>query len=168
MASDRWISDTLTVARVEIPVRCGWMPQSDLQFYPENPRIFSILSGEEEVSQADIQERLGRMDHVKTLLQSIKANGGLTDPLLVRDGDLVVLEGNSRLAAYRLLAKGDAIAWGMVKVKLLPADVNEGLVFALLGEYHIVGRKDWAPYEQAGYLWRRQHNHNVSPARMAA
>ena len=45
------------------------------------------------------------MDHVKGLVHSIRTHGGLIDPVLVRDTDYVVLEGNSRLAAYRLLAK---------------------------------------------------------------
>ena len=25
----------------------------------------------------------------------------------------------------------------------LPSDMGEDLIFALLGEYHIIGRKDW-------------------------
>jgi len=86
----------------------------------------------------------------------------------VRDGDFVVLEGNSRLAAYRVLARNDAIAWGEAKVRLLPSDISEDLVFALLGEYHIIGRKDWAPYEQAGYLYRRNVLHGVSAQSMAS
>ena len=49
------------------------------------------------------------MDHVKQLVQSIRANGGLTDPLIVQDGEFVVFEGNSRLAAYRLLARLDPL-----------------------------------------------------------
>ncbi|MGA2545393.1 MAG: ParB N-terminal domain-containing protein [Rectinemataceae bacterium] len=107
------------------------------------------------------------MDHVKQLVQSIRANGGLTDPLIVRDGDYVVLEGNSRLAAYRLLEGNDPIKWGKVKCTLLPKDISESLVFALLGEYHIIGKKDWAPYEQAGYLYRCYKQHGVEQAKMA-
>jgi hypothetical protein len=144
------------------------MKQAELQFYPDNPRVYSIVrAAEQEPTQAEIERRLSLMDHVKQLVQSIRANGGLTDPLIVRDGDNVVLEGNSRLAAYRLLARNDPIRWGTVKVKLLPADIGEDLVFALLGEYHIIGKKDWAPYEQAGYLYRRHVNHKVSPQQMA-
>jgi len=79
----------------------------------------------------------------------------------------MVLEGNSRLAAYRLLAGNDAIKWGMVKCTLLPQEISESLVFALLGEYHIIGKKDWAPYEQAGYLYRRYKHHGIDPAKMA-
>ena len=168
MDKSEWAHDTLTLAGKEIPVVLGRLPQSDLRFYAENPRVYSIIRPDEaEPLQSEIEERLGAMDHVKQLRQSIIANRGLIDPLIVRDGDYVVLEGNSRLAAYRILAKGDPIRWGMVKVKLLPSDIGEDMVLSLLGEYHISGRKDWAPYEQAGYLYRRHSRHGVDSAKMA-
>jgi len=160
--------DKLTLGGREIPVRNRSISHTELKFYPENPRIYSIVcNGNGEPSQIEIEERLSVMDHVKQLAQSIKANGGLIDPLLVRDGDLLVLEGNSRLAAYRLLSRIDPIKWGKVKCRLLPSDMGEDLIFALLGEYHIIGRKDWAPYEQAGYVWRRFKKHDIEPETMA-
>lgn len=168
MADDKWTVDTITLGRKEIEVRNGFLPQRDLVFYPENPRIFSIVRADGTLpSQELIESRLSDMEHVKRLLQSIRANGGLTDPLIVRDGALQVLEGNSRLAAYRLLAQRDPKKWGSVKVKLLPSDIDEKLVFALLGEYHIVGRQDWQPYEQAGYLYRRVENQQSSESSIA-
>lgn len=154
---------TLTLGGQEIETVRTFMPHAKLKFYADNPRIYTIICAEEKTpSQREIEEKLIKMDHVLRLIQSIKANGGLIDPLLVRDGDFVVLEGNSRLAAYRLLEKKDPIKWGKVKCCILPAKIPEKLVFALLGEYHIIGRKDWAPYEQAGYLWRRVKHHNAS------
>ena len=169
MIGSTWVEDTLTLSGEEIDVRNGYFPVHELQFYAENPRIYSLVQGSEGgPSQEYIFERLRRLDHVKQLIQSIRANGGLTDPMLVRDGDFVVLEGNSRLAAYRVLAISDAIMWGRAKIRLLPRDISESLVFALLGEYHIIGRKDWAPYEQAGYLYRRHVAHGVSPELMAS
>lgn len=169
MSNDGWTDGSLTLTGKEIPLRTGYMDVGDLRFYPENPRLYSIVcSGDDEPSQAIIQKKLAGMEHVKQLVQSIRANGGLTDPLIVRDGDFVVLEGNSRLAAYRLLSGNDPIKWGKVKVSLLPQNISDNLVFALLGEYHIIGKKDWAPYEQAGYLYRRYKNHGVEPAVMAA
>lgn len=169
MNVDEWINDTLTLCGQEIAVRNGTLPIVDLRFYAENPRIYSLIQKPGvEPAQDEILSRLRTLDHVKQLIQSIRANGGLTDPMLVRDGDFVVLEGNSRLAAYRELARNDAIAWGKAKVRLLPADISEDLVFALLGEYHIIGRKDWAPYEQAGYLYRRKTLHGVSAQSMAS
>ena len=169
MSKAKWVRDTLTLCDTEVPVRVGVFKQADLLFYPDNPRVYSIVRADEnEPSQRQIETRLGAMDHVKQLVQSIRANGGLTDPLIVRDRDFVVLEGNSRLAAYRILARNDPIRWGQVKVKLLPGDIGEDMVFALLGEYHIIGKKDWAPYEQAGYLYRRHVKHGTLASKMAS
>ena len=169
MAESMWVEDTLTLGGEEIPVRNGLLAIHDLSFYPENPRIYSLIQRPGvEPSQNEIFDRLRKLDHVKQLIQSIRANGGLTDPMLVRDGDLVVLEGNSRLAAYRELARNDILKWGSAKVRLLPSEISEKLVFALLGDLHIIGRKDWAPYEQAGYLYRRNVTHGVSAQNMAS
>lgn len=133
------------------------MNQADLLFYIDNPRVYSVLRtfDDQAPSQTEIQEYMCNQEHVKQLKLSIKENGGLIDPLIVRDGDYVVLEGNSRLAAYRLLCNADPIQWGRVRCKVLPKDIDDSAVFTLLGQYHIVGRKDWMPYEQAGYLYRR-------------
>ena len=168
MSDSTWVNDTLTLGGQEIPIKNGSLPIHDLNFYSENPRIYSLIQMPGvEPSQEEIFNRLRKLDHVKQLIQSIRANGGLTDPMLVRNGDFVVLEGNSRLAAYRELARNDVIAWGKAKVRLLPSDISENLVFALLGEHHIIGRKDWAPYEQAGYLYRRNVKHGVDAKSMA-
>ena len=108
-----------------------------------------------------------QMDHVKKLKLSIESNGGLIDPLIVRKGDYVVLEGNSRLAAYRILCATDPIKWGMVKCLLLPSDIPDTAIFQLLGQYHIVGRKDWSPFEQGGYLYRRMKTTKYPVEKMA-
>lgn len=145
---------TLTLRGEEIAVKVGYASHNDLIFFPENPRIYTIVGmASEEPSQIEIFDALKKMEHVNQLFHSIKNNGGLHEPIIVR-GNLV-LEGNSRLAAYRLLSEKDPVKWGRIKCKVLPHDISDDLVFALLGEYHIIGKKDWAPYEQAGYLYRR-------------
>ena len=168
MSETKWIEDTMMLGGEEVLVRNGQLPVTTLRFYEDNPRIYSIVRRNGYTpSQEEIHRRLSEMDRVRQLIRSIRANGGLTDPLLVRDGDYVVLEGNSRLAAYRVLYDRDPITWGMVKVRLLPENISEKLVFALLGEYHIIGRQDWRPYEQAGYLYRRSVDHNISSEEMS-
>src|SRR3546814_112111 len=107
------------------------------------------------------------MSHGKALIQDTKRNCGLTDPVVVLAGKLDDLEGNSRLAAYRALGRIDAIKWGRMKCRLLPENLDEGLIFALLGQYHIKGKKDWAPFEQAGFLYRRHKAHDLDPAQLA-
>ncbi len=146
--------EVATVTR-EVPIK-------ELNFYPENPRIYSIVVvNGQKPTQPEILERLQKMEHVRQLVQDIKANGGLIDPLIVRAGDMVVLEGNSRLAAYYHLYKQEPLKWGTITCTLLPADIDEKLVFALLAQYHVRGKKDWAPYEKAGFIYRRFKQHHV-------
>ncbi len=133
----------------------------------EPARLFDPAYRWRRPSQADIERKLLEMDHVKSLIQDIKRDGGLTDPVVVRAGKMEVLEGNSRLAAYRALGKQNPIKWAKMKCRLIPEDLDESLIFALLGQYHIRGKKDWAPFEQAGFLYRRATTHNIAPAALA-
>ena len=113
------MEDYIDISGTRINVRVEELPVLDLRFYEENPRVYTILrSNGVTPSQEEIEEHMLSLEHVKTLRQSIK-KVGLIDPLIVRDGDFVVLEGNSRLAAYRKLAKEDPIKWGKVKCKIL-------------------------------------------------
>lgn len=155
------IDDILTIGKTDYKVKKGELEQKKLKFFPENPRVYTVLNASNETpSQELIEEVMCKADHVKQLKESIKSNGGLIDPVIVRDGDFVVLEGNSRLAAYRMLYKQDPIKWAKMKVILLPHDIPDSAVFALLGQFHIIGRKDWEPYEQAGYLHRTLNDTN--------
>lgn len=154
--------DTITLRKREVKVKSGFLSHDTLLFYAENPRIYSIVWKEDgaEPSQEEIFQALSKTEHVReTLVPSIKSNGGLIEPVLVRNN--VVLEGNSRLAAYRLLAQKDPTTWAQIKVRILPETISDSEVFSLLGEFHIVGKKDWAPFEQAGYLYRRFKTHGI-------
>src|SRR5262249_48545141 len=57
--------------------------------------------------RTEIYEELLEQEHVRELKDDIKLNGGLIDPLIVKDNTFEVLEGNSRLAACRWLYKND-------------------------------------------------------------
>ena len=156
------VTNSILIRGQEIPVTNQNLEQGKLRFYPENPRVYSVLHGDaESPTQDEIEKRLLEMEHVRELIQDIKINQGLIEPLIVRDGAFEVLEGNSRLAAYRFLAKSDPVKWGYVKCTVLPRGIDESLVFALLGQFHIKGKKDWAPFEQAGFLYRRFKKHHA-------
>jgi hypothetical protein len=156
------VTGVLRLKGKDIATEIREIEQQKLQFYVDNPRIYSLVRMAGRVpDQDEICKQLQNLEHVKELVQDISANGGLIDPLIVRDGDLVVLEGNSRLAAYRHLVTKDPIKWGKVRCTVLPGNIDEKLVFALLGQYHIKGKKDWAPFEKAGFLYRRHVEHNI-------
>ncbi|MBS1825626.1 MAG: ParB-like nuclease domain-containing protein [Acidobacteria bacterium] len=161
--------ESITILGVKVPTTTQFLKQSKLRFYADNPRVYSVVRANGKVpTQDEIQQQLSELDHVRELRDDIRRNGGLLEPLIVRDGTLDVLEGNSRLAAYRQLAAKEPIKWAEVKCTVLPADVEESLIFALLGQFHIKGKKDWAPYEQAGFLYRRFKTHNVTASKLAS
>lgn len=145
---------TIMIGKTPVIVTDTELNQQDLEYYAENPRVFTALqsSGEDIPSQATIERIMQRLDSVKKLKVSIESNGGLMNPIIVRKN--VVLEGNSRLAAYRLLASKDPIKWSKIRCAILPDDISDELVFNLLGTYHIIGQTPWSPFEQAGYLYR--------------
>lgn len=161
--------ETLLIRNIEVPVLTTTLRQDTLRFFADNPRVYSVLrkDGDAEPSQEEIQAKLLDMDHVKELIQDIRRDGGLTDPIIVRDGTLEVLEGNSRLAAYRHLVKLDPIKWGLIKARLLPEDIDEKLILALLGQYHLKGKTAWPPFEKAGFLYRRHKTHDISVEQLA-
>lgn len=154
--SEMIANDYIMIGNKKILTQSCDLNQADLKFFPENPRVYSALNSDGTApSQEDIEEHMKSLDHVRDLRDDIEKNGGLMEPIIVRDGDFVVLEGNSRLAAYRLLCEKDAVKWGKIKCNLLPADIPDDLVFKLIGQFHIKGKKPWDPYEQASYLYRR-------------
>jgi hypothetical protein len=158
----------LRIRGVDIPTETRDIAVGELNFYVDNPRIYSLVRVNGHVpNQDEILSQLLENEHVRILKEDIASNDGLIDPLIVRDGDLVVLEGNSRLAACRFLASRDPLKWATVRCTVLPADIDEKLVFALLGQYHIKGKKDWAPYEKAGFLYRRHKEHSIELSTVA-
>lgn len=145
----------IIIAGQNIEVEERFLKQSDLDFYPENPRIYNTIHAEigDNPTQATIESAMKKLDSVKTLKQSIEVNGGLLEPIIVRRN--VVLEGNSRLAAYRILSEKDPIKWSEIRCNVLPDNTSDDIVFSLLGTLHIIGKTPWSPFEQAGYLYRR-------------
>ena len=138
------------------------IPHQDLRFWPDNPRVYSLL--DHSVSEPDqdaIFHSMLKLEHVRVLQHDILDNGGLIDPIIVRDEDFVVIEGNSRLAAYRSLASKDPAKWNTIRCRVLSADIQDADVYAMLGQYHVKGKKDWAPYEKAGFVYRRHTDQKV-------
>lgn len=149
-------STTITINKVEIPVQIVMAEVSSLSFYPENPRIYSIVrAGGASPSQEDIFDALKEKSHVHQLISDIRENGGLIDPVIVRTATMQVLEGNSRLTAYRMMSEKDPTKWGFIKAMMLPKSFDDDMVFALLNQYHLKGKTKWEPFERAGFVYRR-------------
>ena len=148
--------DVLTVSKQQVPVTIKMERVSNLRFYPENPRIYTIVTaGGANPSQDDIFAALREQKHVLQLVKDIREHGGLIDAIIVRTATMEVLEGNSRLAAYRILGENEPTKWGTIKSMMLPRDFSEDMTFSLLNQYHLKGKTKWQPYERAGFVYRR-------------
>ena len=162
---------TITIGKKDITVKEEWMNQQDLAFFIENPRVYTALreNGNEKPTQPEIEVKMRSMEHVKDLKGQIEQNGGLIEPLVVvkRADEYVVIEGNSRLAAYRILAEANPAKWGKVRVNILPEDITDDDIDTLLGTYHLTPKKDWSKYEKAAYVYRMKKKDNCPDATVA-
>ena len=150
---------TITIGRNEYNVEERSMYQQEILFWPENPRVYSVLreDGNENPSQLEIEALMKNTENVKELKTQIEQNGGLIEPITVvlRGDDYIAIEGNSRLAAYRILAESNPTKWAKLPVNVLPETITDSELFIYVGTIHLVKKKDWTVFEQAGYVYRQ-------------
>jgi hypothetical protein len=148
----------ITVGGTKIKCEISELEILGLQYYLENPRVNSVLSqySKEKVDQQVIEEELWKLDSTKDLFRDIKQHGGLIEEVIVRGKE--VLEGNSRLCAYRQLYKKAATdekaCWRYIRAKVIPDETTQEQIFVILGILHIKGKAEWRTYEKAAYLYK--------------
>ena len=158
-----------------------------------NPRL---IGEDDRASDEAIVARLYRAADLDELLQSITANGYMDiEPLVVmddpeaRNGELIVLEGNRRLAALRLLREPDlarsiAASEGL-RISIPPiadplrATLDEVSVYpvanrerarSFIGFKHINGPAKWDAYAKARFAaewYKAEHSEGVDLAVIA-
>ncbi|MFM4852054.1 ParB N-terminal domain-containing protein [Aeromonas caviae] len=140
---------------------------TQLCFDPENPR-FSRLFGDEAQPEHAVVERMIKNENVQELMGSIGEQDYFDgEPLLVsnnNDGTYIVVEGNRRLAALKLLsgAFGDDPLPSITSIRntakfkpeSIPCIVFEQRrdILRYLGYRHITGAKRWDSLSKARYL----------------
>ena len=139
------------------------LPLDDLLFLKENPRVyahtygvdgFAELSPEEQ--QEKIFEKLKLEESVKRLLPEIQSHGGLIEPILVRVDTREVIEGNSRLAAYRILRSRDPEGpWERIRCDIV-SGLTDDQLSAYLNQIHVKGKTKWSAYEKANFSYVRK------------
>lgn len=144
--------DKITLNNNEYRIIYKDIEQSTLYFYEKNPRIMVNRKDEKKLAQSEIYDFLVKSGNVHRLKTSIRENGGIIEPLLVRNGDNVVLEGNSRLAALRELAREDKNKWRYARCMVLLDDIKDEDFYSLISQYHIVMKEKWSNYDKAAFL----------------
>lgn len=144
----------------------------ELNFDPRNPRLpHAETPSEQEAIEALVVEA-----DVSELVQSIAHSGWLDfEPLIVLENGNVVLEGNRRLAALRIISRPEYQKFFGVQVpaelhpKAIPAkirvafvsDKNEAREF--IGFKHVNGPHKWDSAAKARFAWEwLEEDHDVT------
>ena len=144
-------SQTLTIEGKTIDADFRFMPLDQVELDLSNPRIQYLLKQNTKKGKLT-QDELAQLirDNVpgaSGLFASIRDNGGLLEPILVRP-DGRVIEGNCRLACYmRLLAiekkRGSTGSpWSEIPAFVIPS-ISERQVAAFQGRVHVAGKNPW-------------------------
>jgi len=147
------------------PANVEYVSAKDLYFDSKNPRLVEAGAPE---SQKEILRVLWREFAVDEIALSIAANGYFPyEPLFVtkEDGKLVVVEGNRRLAAVRLLVDADLrreigatdlptiSAAAKKALDTLPAvTCSRSEIWQYVGFKHVNGPQQWQSYSKARYI----------------
>lgn len=156
-------SDETTIAIMgqDVPARHDLIPIEQLHFLPDNPRVYAAIREMADFAdltpdekQVRIYERLLQESSVRNLIPEIQRDGGLQDPIIIRHDTRQVIEGNSRLAAYRKL-KDDTNddRWTYIRC-LVVSTLTDDQQTRLLGQAHLHGRTEWSPYAKALFCFR--------------
>jgi hypothetical protein len=156
----------------------------DLRFDSENPRL-AEFAVDDDTTQSDLLKKLWQEMAVQEVAASIAHNGYFEhEPLFVesrKDGKLVVIEGNRRLAAVRLLL--DRALRDKLKATDLPtisSDAAEALrtlpvivttrkeAWRYLGFKHVNGPAPWGSYAKAQYIAHVHNEYGVPLDQIAA
>lgn len=136
------------------------MQTADLKFYEKNPRVLSkltqagMLDGTSEDRQEIIKREMSKESSVQTLLRTIRQHGGITEPLIVQIKTNEVLEGNSRLAALRILYEREQDT-RYLNAPCRLFDLREDQIDAFLYQRHDEGQTKWSAYAKAYATYHR-------------
>ena len=148
----------ITILGETIPLGYDRVSISKLRFLPDNPRIYAVTHrtpGFSDLTEEEQQEAiflaLCKEPSVKNLKEDVKRNRGLIESILVRTDSREVIEGNSRLAVYRLLREeSEDELWDRIPCELISSITDEQQA-AYLQKIHVMGKTQWTAYDKANF-----------------
>lgn len=155
--------NTTPIAGRNVPYRDDVIDTDELRFWEANPRVYAAVRGVPGWEEANsiqrqklIAECMQKQESTRNALAGLRRHGGQQEPLIVDLRGNVVIEGNSRLAALKILALEDSGKWGAAICRCYN-DLTEEECCALLSEMHVNGKTEWDPYAKAAMYWRQHH-----------
>ncbi len=148
-------------------MKIEYIPIDEIYLDVENPRSkysdpYSIGDPFDEQKQAQTSALLRQQDgdgatgySVQSLKQSIIQSEGIVNPIWIKKvmDKWVCIEGNTRLCIYKDLQKEhpDDTTWNKIPA-ITYTDITPDIESKLKLTAHIVGTRDWKPYNKAKYV----------------
>ena len=153
----------ITILRETVEISNDYLHIDNLKFLKDNPRVYSCIYDEpdfeilpEALQQEKIFKKLQAEPSVKNLTPEIKRHGGLMERILVRYDTMEVIEGNSRLAVYRILReKTEEEDWELIPCNIV-SKLSDEQQIAYLNQIHVKGKTEWSAYEKANFAYARK------------
>lgn len=129
---------------------------------PPSPEWIILALGQHSATD----EERGASTSFSSLKESIRAGRGVMNPIIVvpsdtQEGKYVVIEGNTRVAIYLILAKEGADGdWSTIPAIIRPEGDERGEHTVRL-QAHLVGPRPWRPYAKAKYLHDLMHDRRL-------
>ena len=132
------------------------IPVNKLKFDVENIRLAHL-----QFNEVQIEAKLNEIGSIDELVDQIIAAGTILEPLVVREQDNVVIEGNRRLAAckkilerinndeLRELSKSN---FNSVKCKIIPKSIDSVYLALYLVSIHVKTKKPWQLFNRAHHI----------------
>ena len=157
---------TLNILGEEIPCTPEMRPVEQLLYLSRNPRVYSALADQalaDEDVQTAIHKQMLKEPSVKKLKPRIVENGGLQEPIIVRHDTNEVIEGNSRLAVYKMLSEESSSdgKWDMIPC-LVVSKLTKKQLASYLNEVHVEGKTPWLTYEKANHAYVMRYQDQMS------
>ena len=155
----------ITILGETINVSNDYRDIYSIKFLEENPRVYACtreVPGFDEQTDDEKQEiiyqKLRDEPSVQKLIPDIKRHKGLLERILIRADTNRVIEGNSRLAAYRYLydkyPEQDDL-WCFIPCDMVSSLEDEQQT-AFLNQIHVKGKTQWSAYEKANFAYVRR------------
>ena len=155
--------NTTPIAGRAVPYADDVIDLEYLHFWEDNPRVSAAVQGLREWRGANpihrqvlMEQCMKQHESTQSVLNGLRFHNGQQEPLIVDSRENVVIDGNSRLAAMRILAEENPGHWGAAICRCYN-DLSEEERFALIAELHVVGKTEWSPYAKA-ITYRRQRD----------
>jgi hypothetical protein len=154
-----------------VPLSIGKISPNCLALDPKNPRLYNGKSFGDNAESHELVKALADTADLDELIKSISENGYLSiEPLIImkRANDFIVLEGNRRLAAIKLLCDPElAKKCRVVIPKVLSQNVidslkevavylvnNESEARSFIGFKHVNGPHKWDSFSKAQFAYK--------------